>query len=557
MSYKSNNSFKISNKEIHNSSSIKNFLKEKNLNPKEIKDLKYLLSLTINPNLKKFSCNNLESLLVFLLNYLNQDTLPLFTEFLFQSCELGSISIVQILLENNLDINSRNELGETPLHIAIAKNDIELIKLLEEYNPKTNIGTYKDGLTAMNYAEICGNKNIYKIIKELNEENIKEEIKNEIKDCINNDMENIIINGDVSKNFEQIKNFNGEKISIITDSDTNNSNLNNNFNQISDINNNSIYENKYINTQKTIINESDYNEDISPINKNIILFSKDKSNKKSLSQNRQYNNFYSPNKNQIINSNGKNCKEIKFFSSSSKKKSITNNISINPTYIQSLTTCHTTNKENKDLYTSLSCSKIFEFITEINLPKEYAIDLIDNGFDNLDVLIYQTKHGIALTYENLRDIGIKKLGERIKILVRLEEVSDNFNFFFPKKIFFDDLDTKNEFNSLKIFLEKIEMNKFLNNFFKNGIYNVELLNIQMGSKQPLNENILINDLNINKNDANKIIIKLYESSRKYINKMKIMNKRNSTKLKDISINNTIINHEENNEIKSCHMCILF
>jgi len=553
MSYKTNNSFKRSIKEIHNSSSIKSLLKEKNLNPKEINDLKYLLSLTINPNLKKFSYYKLDCLLLFLLNYLNDDTLSLFTEFLFQSCELGSLSIVQILLENNLDINSRNELGETPLHIAIAKNDIELIKLLKEYKPKTNIETYKEGLTAMNYAEICGNKNIFTIIKRLNEENIKEEIKNDIKACINNDMDNIIINDDISKNFEQIQNFNGEKISIITDSDFNSSN--NNFNKNNNCTCNSFYENKYINTQQTIINESDYNEDISPINKNIILFSKNKSDKKSLSPNKQYNISNSPSKNSIINSNMKNSKEIKCFSSSFKKKSITNNISINPSYIQSLTTCHTTNKENKELYSSLKYSKIFEFITEINLPKEYAVNLIDNGFDNLDVLINQTKHGIALTYENLRDIGIKKPGERIKILIHLEEISDNFNFFFPEKIFMDDLDLKNELNSLKIFLEKIEMNKFLNNFFKNGIYNVELLYIQMGSKQPLNENILVNDLGINKIDANKIIIKLYEKSRNYMNKMKIMNKRNNKKIKDI--NDKIITYEESNKIKSCDMCILF
>ena len=319
MSYKTNNSFKRSSKEIRNSSSIKTLLKEKNLNPKEISDLKYLLSLTINPNLQKFSYFNLDCLLLFLLNYLNPTTLSLFTEFLFQSCELGSLSIVQILLDNNLDINSRNELGETPLHIAVAKNDVELIKLLVEYEPKTNIGTYKDNLTAVDYAEICGNKNIFKMIKKLNEKNIKEEIQNEIKDCINNDMDDMDLddeNGE-NKNFEQIQNFNGEKISIITESDINSSNLNNNFNKYS--NGNSLYESKYINTQQTIINESDYNEDITPISKNIILFSKGKTNNS--------NNSIT---NSTFNSNKKNRKEIKFFSSSFKKKSITNNISINP-----------------------------------------------------------------------------------------------------------------------------------------------------------------------------------------------------------------------------------
>ena len=544
MSYKTNNSFKRSSKEIRNSSSIKILLKEKNLNPKEISDLKYLLSLTINPNLQKFSYFNLDCLLLFLLNYLNTTTLSLFTEFLFQSCELGSLSIVQILLDNNLDINSRNELGETPLHIAVAKNDVELIKLLVEYEPKTNLGTYKDNLTAVDYAEICGNKNIFKMIKKLNEKNIKEEIQNEIKDCINNDMDDMDLDGEngENKNFEQIQNFNGEKISIITESDINSSNLNNNFNKYS--NGNSLYESKYINTQQTIINESDYNEDITPISKNIILFSKGKTNNS--------NNSIT---NSTFNSNKKNRKEIKFFSSSFKKKSITNNISVNPSYIQSLTTCHSTNKENKELYNSLKYSKIIEFITEINLPKEYANILIDNGFDNLDVLIYQAKHGIALTYENLRDIGIKKPGERIKILVHLDEISNNFNFYFPKKIFSDDYEINNNCNTIKNFLEKIGMKKFLNNFIQNGIYNVELLYIQMASKQSLKKDILIDDLDINANDAKKIFFKLYENSRNYINKMKILNKRNIKDYQDI--NNKSIVYEENNKNKSCDMCILF
>ena len=546
MSYRNGNSFKDNKKEIQNFSSIKSLLQEKNLNPKEINDLKYLLSLTINPDLKRFKSFNIDCLLIFLLKYLSPNTLSIFTEFFFQSCELGSLNIVRILLENDLDVNSQNNLGETPLHVAVAKNDIELIKLLIEYNPKTNIATYKDGLTAVNYAEISGNKNVYKIIKELNEKNIKEEIKNEIKDYINIDMDNIIMNSDNNKdnssslffktdkfNYEQIQNFNGEKISIITDSDINSSLLNNNLNK----NNISNYDNKYINTQQTIINESDYNEDITPTNKNIFLYPRNKP---------KYQNTYQFNINN--SSNKKSIKEIKFFSSSFKRKSITNNLSLNPSYIQSLTTCHT----------SLKYSKIFEFITEINLPKEYAYNLIDNGFDNLEMLISQTKNGIALTYENLREIGIKKPGERIKILLHLEEISENFHFIFPKSIYnnndYDNSGIKNKSNTLKIFLEKIEEKKYFKNFWENGIYNIEVLFVQMISKQPLNENILMNDLNIKKQDANKIILKLYEYSRKYINKLKIMNKRKKTEENIIS--NSSIIYEENNLIKSCD-CILF
>ena len=169
MSFSDNSSFKEKEKEIKNFYNIKLLLKEKNLNTKEINDLKYLLSLTINPKIRHFNLFNIDCLLIYLLNYLNINTLSIFTEFLFQSCELGSLHIVRILLENNLDINSRNELGETPLHIAVAKNDIKLIELLIEYEPRTDIATYKDGLTVVNYAEFCGDKNIYKMIKELNE----------------------------------------------------------------------------------------------------------------------------------------------------------------------------------------------------------------------------------------------------------------------------------------------------------------------------------------------------------------------------------------------------
>ena len=543
MSYRNGNSFKENKKEIQNYSNIKSLLKEKNLNPKEINDLKYLLSLTINPDLKRFNLFKMDCLLIFLLKYLSSNTLSIFTEFFFQSCELGSLNIVRILLENDFDINSQNNLGETPLHIAVAKNDIELIKLLIEYNPKTNIATYKDGLTVMNYAEIGRNKIIYKIIKELNEKNIKEEIKNEIKDYINIDMDNIIMNNDNNKdtssslfcktdrfnyNYEQIQNFNGEKISIITDSDINSSLLNNNLNK----NNASNYENKCINTQQTIINESDYNEETTPTKKNKFLYPRNK-------QRIQNINILNINN----SSNKKNNKEIKFFSSSFKKKSITNNLSLNPSYIQSLTTCHT----------SIKYSKIYEFINEINLPKEYAFNLIDNGFDNLEMLISQTKNGIALTYENLREIGIKKPGERIKILIHLEEISENFKFLFPKIIYNNDnndnIDIKNKSNTLKFFLEKIGKKNFFINFYENGINNIELLFIQMASKQPLNENILINDLNIKKQDANAIIIKLYEYSRNYINKLKMLNKRNNNNENIINNNSTITHEEENNIIK--------
>ena len=94
--------------------------------------------------------------------------------------------------------------------------------------------------------------------------------------------------------------------------------------------------------------------------------------------------------------------EKQLFISSLKRKeenliNYNNRLSVNPSYVQSLTTCHTLNKDHFELNSPMAYNKIikpknkkediFKFIQEINLPKEYANNLIDNGFEVLDVLI--------------------------------------------------------------------------------------------------------------------------------------------------------------------------
>lgn len=554
------NSFKKTSKENEIFTNIISLLKEKNLNPKKTNDLKYLLSLTINPSIKSF---NLEYLLLFLLRYLNSENEPIFYENFFQSCEIGKLQNVKILLENGIDINCQNELGETPLHIAVAKNDIDLINLLIKYDPDTSIITYKDNFTVLNYAKIRGNKKIIKIIGDLAEKQKKKEIKNEIVDFINNGMDDV--NGNMNSflirdnnslfmsrndtNFDQIQNYNGEVVSIFTDENKSinsfSSHLNkNNISNSKLVNNN---ESKYINTQ-TIINESDYYEESSPTNKNIILF----------------NNNNSSNKKSLKNSNQALADKKLFFSSLKRKDEITNNnnrVSINPAYVQSLTTCHTLNKEHFETISPKSThisikqinrkASLCKFIQEINLPKEYANNLLDNGFDALEVLIYQTKKGLALTYQNLKDIGIKLPGERAKILLHLEEISGNFDFPINKDIIYSNSNnfTSNNYknNSLYKFLSEINCENFLKNFVKGGYYSSEILFLQMNSKQPLNEEILINDLGVGKNECRNILEKLNEEANKYIKSIK-NNKENENK-------GIIL--EENNNIKSCDICIVF
>ena len=149
----------------------------------------------------------------------------------------------------------------------------------------------------------------------------------------------------------------------------------------------------------------------------------------------------------------------------------------------------------------------------------------------------------------MRDIGVKLPGERAKILVHLEEISGNFDFLVENEIIYEkQMDYNND--SLYNFLCLINCENYINNFIDNGYYNAELLYMQMACKQPLNEDILINELRLNKNIAKKILCNLIENSNKYINKLKNRYKEKEDK------NKYIIFEENNNNVKSCDMCFV-
>ena len=553
--------------------SIKKLLKEKNLNPEQPHDLKYLLSLTLRPKIKKF---NFEYLLLFLLKYLNHATESIFYEYFFQSCELGKVNNVKILLENGLSVNCQNNLGETPLHIAISKNDIELIKLLIKYEPYTNLSTDKDNLTAMNYAEIRGNKNIIQLINDLNEINIKKKIKSEIIDYINKDMNNMnnldfsSISSLMNKNddIEQIQNYNGEIMSIVNNeeasSSINNNHINKNVNikSLKKINNNK--DNSKNTITQTIINESDFCEDISP--KNTIKVNNYNNNINIINNNlnandENYHRFFTEECICDIKMSNQFTTDLKYFTSPLKKKdellNYYNNNSINPSIVQSLTTSHSINKEQYESPLLLSKSsksldkksELCNFVTEINLPMIYGNYLLDNGFDDLEVLISITKNSIALTNQNLKDIGITVPGDRAKILIHLEELAGNFPFILEKDIIYSNKIDENR-NSLYKFLSSINLEEYIREFTENGYYNAELLYVQMVSKNPITEDILKNDFGLSKiGHIKRIMLNLLNCSQNYIKRLKNNNGENKS-YKSIVF-------EGNPYSKACDACLVF
>ena len=523
--------------------SIKKLLKEKNLNPKRSEDLKYLLSLSLLPKMNKFNFN-FHSLISLLLKYKTAQNEPIFYDFFFESCELSKINNVKILLDHKFDINRQNELGETPLHIAVAKNDEELVKLIIKHEPRTDLVTNKDNFTVMNYAEICGNNTIIELVGDLNQKNLKNKIKSEVVDLIKKDMMNMNVNNistfsgfSKNKNFDEIQNYNGEKISTILNDDTNN-----NISPTSKIPNKmniKIQNNeKNCNNTITIINDSESFDDISPKNINKII------------------NYDNNNKNiNIISS--ESPKNI-YFPSPSKKKECTS--SIKSSYLQSLKTCHTLSKEHElsPIYKNYKTripklfnkkNEIIKFISEINLPQRYSEILIENGFDDLAVLTNQMKKGLALSYQNLKDIGINNPGDRAKILIHLEEISQNFDFVLENDVIYSNTIPQEKTGSLYYFLLKLNLEEYFNNFIENGYNNAELLFIQMASKNPITEDIIKNDLGIEKiGHLQRIMISLKEESKKYVGSL--TKKENNDKNKNII-------YEENPYLNSCDACSIF
>lgn len=550
--------------------SIKKLLKDRNLNPNKSEDLKYLLSLSLLPKINKYKFN-FKSLLSYLLKYKNPKNDSVFNDFLFQSCELGKIDNVRILLKYGLDLNKQNELGETALHIAVAKNDIELVKLIAEQEPRTDLLTFKDDYSVINYAEIYGNENVIEIIQELNERNKKKIIKSEIVDFINKDMVSInaknlsnissFVNIN-NKDFDEIQNYNGEKLSIIANDDLSNnlisSNINKNINVNINLNVNKeiLHNDKNFRNINTIINDSELYDDISPKNINKInnynYFNCIKNNNK---------NILLDNRQSIPISKSLNPNELKYYTSPTKKKenNYSSTGSIKSSYLQSLKTCHTSLKgqyespvfQNKVKKILDKRMELYNFIKEINLPIKYAEILLDNGFDDLEVLINQTKSGVALSYQNLKEIGVGTPGERGKILIHLEEITDIFNFDIEKDIIYSDKMPDEKTGSLYLFLERISLEEYFQIFVDNGYNSAELLFMQMISKNPITEDILKRDLGINKiGHLQRIMISLNEESKKYIN-----NLENKSKKKSKRYNHVL--YEEKSYLKHCEACLIF
>ncbi len=559
--------------------------------------LSYLLSLTIKP--KKTSTNNI-NLLLYLYKFFSKRNENIFKEFAFQASELGKEKILKIILENNFNINSQNELGETLLHVAIAKSDIKLINLLLKYSPNKDIKTYNDNLTVFDYALTQENSSIISLL-EKNEINVRNNLytiyfndrhnkiigqfpskKNDIKveedsnNILNsiksrnnqnnyNGIQNELLYFDTKSEQEEIpEQMDSIEIKLINKVKTKEEELKKEFvnkeeNENSDEENEEIFNELTGNIEQRISNFSSFEDNLSLFHQKFsIIGLKDKENNLNSRRSAKTNVIENNPFNKIINNN--NNKHYKI-----QSKQLTRDLSTN---IPSLLIPLKNENENEFLteqtliynnaynFQKREKKNIIEFnnfFNEIGLSTEYMKILSLNGFDDLNLLIEQTKNGIAITDENLREIGIKLPGIRAKILIHLEELSNLFDFPVEReKVYFENERNK---NCLYRLLSSINLEYYLKNFIDNGYSSPELLFIQMQSKQPLTEEILFKEIGIDKIGYRMSILnKIKNEGCNYLYKLKngFLGKN---KFGD---NKTVIferkNEDNNNNNEFCNMC---
>ena len=147
---------------------------------------------------------------------------------------------------------------------------------------------------------------------------------------------------------------------------------------------------------------------------------------------------------------------------------------------------------------------LHHFLSKIKMEK-YFNKLQKNGFDDINLLISQSQTDNPITDVQLKEIGINKIGDRARILIRLEENANNFGFSLPNEVYYIceninniDINEDNNINKLFQWLNTINLGEYLDNFLINGYYSIELLLFQMISKNPLNDDMLKNEIEINK-----------------------------------------------------------
>ena len=537
---------------------------------------------------------------------------------LHKAIEISDNKTINLLLENKADPNLFNLNNETPSHFAAYFNKFKIIKLLKCYNANFFIENknglipldyakqkgfekcikvlnednknFISKSTNFTFLKNIGNEKIYNkkslINKTFNiknsnnnnffkEENFYEKNKKIFLDekydkdnfilVSSREINNIETKSTNEKNpFEKATNYNS---SFCEEENNNNKNLDNNFY------NNFVY--KFCDSSEPLkifhsVNNNIFCEfpnktsTVSNYYKNNTSFGNKINFRLSKIQEEEYN-FYLKNSNNDFSNINDDNNDFTFnnknnFNSSSKtnrlsKFNLQNSNAKNVNFFN-----FDDNNNNNNNYTQ---NEIYLYLKSIQM-EQYSKILIENGFDDIDFLINQMNAKQILNNNDLKNLGIEKCGDRAKILIKLELDSKNKKFTFNEnkikfnKIFYtakenNIIEDKN-LNKLYNYLNDLKLKIYFNEFYNNNYHSLELLLMQMLSKNPLTNEILENDLNIIKyGNRIKLLNKLKEDSNTFYIKYKYNENYNCI---NNDFNNEILFQTNDNNHSNCN-CIIF
>ena len=181
------------------------------------------------------------------------------------------------------------------------------------------------------------------------------------------------------------------------------------------------------------------------------------------------------------------------------------------------------NLEEKENNLNLKSSNLLkDFFFFLNMDKYLGV-LANNGFDDINLILEQSKNGGTSIQDNeLKEAGISIPGDRAKILIRIQELSNNFSFPVPKEVYhtiedLNKIDSDEHIQKLNKWLKNLKVEDYLINFIYSGYHSIELLLMQMISYNPLTSEMLKEEIGIDKiGYRSRIINKLKDESKGFL-----------------------------------------
>ena len=461
---------------------------------------------------------------------------------------LGDSRAIKLLIVGNANVNICNNSGETALGIAKRNGNLRCINALLKKKNYTNLEidcgdtnnntknvnllgnldidenkrnhsvnlVYSNYSSSMNNNEICTTGLFSK--RNNSKENDKLFLEDKAID-FGNDSSDIETNAVVPKEQIELSSYKGSPKNFTLKGSS--SNANNNFNngKIKEILHPNLNFENFINERSlqhiTLSNDNDninLTEELNDNNDSFHVKLIDELNMNISSAVSPAESFNNECDDIVVVNSKQNDIELTYSKSESTVKINQYNIKHN---FKLLTHIENVLSESSNMQTINN--DMFIFLKEINMEK-HTETLISNGFDDISLIIEQSKKGIGVTEKNLKEANVALLGDRARIIVHIDTAAGNFEFinFNKEKVFA----LQKENNELDEWLSNIKMENYIDNFVLNGYYTLDLLLMQMLSKQPLTEENLQFDLKIEKIGYRaRIINKLKEDAIKYKERM--------------------------------------